>query len=309
MTLKLGLQTGQQDCTYDELRRLWRLADDSGFYWISIWDHHFESPPAGGQRPAFETIAIMSALALETTNVRVGCLVFSPAYRNPGIVAKAVTTIDHLSGGRAEIGLGAGWHEPEYKAFGFEFPRPGIREDQLEESAQIIRMMLHEGKATFDGKYFQMTDAFNEPRPIQDKMRIWIGGAGEKRTIPAAAKYADAWNGAYVAPEVFARKWAIVGEACEAIGREPSSMDNAVNLGFYMGVDEKSADAKRNALPWTPDDPRYHGQILGTPQEAVARIGEYVDAGAQQINLAMRAPFDMEAFQAFIEEVMPAFSE
>lgn len=308
MALKLGLQTGQQDCTYEELRRLWRLADESGFYWISIWDHHFESPPVNGQRPAFETVAIMSALALETTNVRVGCLVFSPAYRNPGLIAKSVTTIDHLSGGRTEIGLGAGWHEPEYNAFGFPFPRPGIREDQLEETAQIVRMMLHEGKSTFDGEHFQMADAFNEPRPIQDKMRIWIGGSGEKRTIPAAAKYADAWNGAYVAPDVFARKLGVVSAACEAIGREPSSMDNAVNLGFYMGVDEKSADAKRDQLPWGKDDPRYHGQILGTAQEAVARIGEYVDAGAEQINLAMRAPFDMEAFQAFIEEVMPAFT-
>ncbi len=309
MALKLGLQTGQQDCTYEELRRLWRLADESGFYWISIWDHHFESPPVNGQRPAFETVAIMSALALETTNVRVGCLVFSPAYRNPGLIAKSVTTIDHLSGGRAEIGLGAGWHEPEYKAFGFDFPRPGVREDQLEETAQVVRMMLHEGKATFDGAHFQMVDAFNEPRPLQDKMRIWIGGAGEKRTIPAAAKYADAWNGAYVAPDVFARKLTIVGAACEAIGREPSSMDNAVNLGFYMGTDEKSADAKRGQLPWGKNDPRYHGQILGTAPEAIARIGEYIDAGAQQINLAMRAPFDWEAFQAFIEEVMPAFSE
>ena len=95
--MKFGLQTGQQDCTYEELRNLWRLADNSGFHWISIWDHHFESPPAGGQRPAFETVAIMSALALETTNVRVGCLVFSSAYRNPGIIAKAATTIQAAS--------------------------------------------------------------------------------------------------------------------------------------------------------------------------------------------------------------------
>ena len=101
MALKLGLHTGQQDCSYEDLRNLWRLADDSGFYWISVWDHHFESPPVDGQHPSFETVSIMSALALETTNVRVGCLVFSPAYRNPGLLAKAVTTVDHLSNGRA----------------------------------------------------------------------------------------------------------------------------------------------------------------------------------------------------------------
>lgn len=307
--MKFGLQTGQQDCTYQELRDLWRLADNSGFHWISIWDHHFESPPAGGQRPAFETIAIMSALALETTNVRVGCLVFSSAYRNPGIVAKAVTTIDHLSNGRVEIGLGAGWHEPEYKAFGFDFPRPGIREDMLEETAQIIRQMLHEGEANFQGQHYNMDHAYNVPAPIQKKLPIWIGGAGEKRTIPAAAKYADAWNGAYVAADVFKHKLEVVANACEAIDRDPSTMANAINLGFYMGVDEKQADHKRNNLPWGPEDPRYHGQILGTPDQAIDQIGQFVRAGAQQINLAMRAPFDTEATQAFIEQVMPAFKD
>lgn len=307
--MKFGLQTGQQDCTYRELSNLWRLADDSGFYWISIWDHHFESPPAGGQRPAFETVAIMSALALETTNVRVGCLVFSPAYRNPGLIAKAVTTIDHLSNGRAEIGLGAGWHEPEYRAFGFNFPRPGIREDMLEETAQIVRQMLHIGEANFEGKYFTMDHAYNSPRPLQNKVRIWIGGSGEKRTIPAAAKYADAWNGAYVAADVFAHKLAILAQACESIDRDPATMDNAINLGFYMGVNKKQADVKRNNLPWGPDDPRYHGQILGTPEQAINQIGKFIEAGAQQINLALRAPFDLEAMQAFIEQVMPAFED
>ncbi len=305
--MKFGLQTGQQDCTFEELRKLWHLADDSGFYWISIWDHHFESPPAGGQRPAFETVAIMSALALETSNVRVGCLVFSSAYRNPGIVAKAATTIDHLSGGRVEIGLGAGWHEPEYKAFGIDFPSPRIREDMLEEAAQIVRQMLHGGEANFQGEHYQMTHAYNVPRPVQDKMPIWIGGAGEKRTIPAAAKYADAWNGAYVAADVFKRKLGVLANACESIGRDPKTMNNAINLGFYMGIDAKEAEQKRKNLPWGPEDPRYHGQILGTPEQAIDQIGQFIEAGAEQINLAMRAPFDMEATQAFIEQVMPAF--
>ena len=309
MALKLGLQTGQQDCTYEDLRRLWRLADASGFDWISVWDHHFESPPVNGQHVAYETIAIMSALALETTNVRVGCLVFSPSYRNPGLIAKAVTTIDHLSKGRVEVGLGAGWHEPEFKAFGIPFPRAGVREDMLEEVAQIVRQMLHEGEANFEGKHFTMTHAYNVPRPVQAHVPVWIGGVGEKRTIPAAAKYADAWNAAYMSPDVFRGKLARVGEACDRIGRDPHTMANAANVGFYLGVDQKSAEAKRKALPWGPDDPRYHGQLTGTAREAVEQVGRYVEAGAQQVNLAMRAPFDWEAMQAFIEEVMPAFKD
>lgn len=308
MAIKLGLGTGQQDCELDDLLRVWRLADQSGFHWISIWDHHFESPPVNGQHPAYETIATMSALALATTNVRVGCLVFSPSYRNPGLLAKAITTIDHLSHGRVEVGLGAGWHEPEFKAFGIPFPRAGVREDMLEEVAEIMRQMLHEGEANFQGEHFTMEHAYNVPRPVQRHVPIWIGGAGEKRTIPAAAKYADAWNAAYVAPEVFARKLKIVSDACEAIGRSPSTMSNAINVGFYMGTSSADADRKRNNLPWGPNDPRYHGQLLGTPPEAVEQIGKYVDAGAQQLNIVMRAPFDWEATQAFIEEVMPAFS-
>ena len=306
--LKLGMHTGQQDCSYEELRRLWRLADSSGFHWVSIWDHHFESPPVDGTHPVFETISIMTALALETRNVRVGCLVFSPSYRNPALLAKAITTIDHVSGGRAEIGLGAGWHEPEYHAFGYEFPRPGVREDMLEETAQIVRAMLRDGKATFAGKHFSVEDAYCVPAPLQAGLPIWVGGAGEKRTIPTAARYADGWNAAYFSPEVFASKMAVVDEACERIGRDPATLARAVNVGFYMGSDEADAERKRLALPWPPDDRRIGGQLVGSPREAVERLGQYADAGAEQLNLAIRAPFDWEALQAFIEEVLPAFA-
>jgi alkanesulfonate monooxygenase SsuD/methylene tetrahydromethanopterin reductase-like flavin-dependent oxidoreductase (luciferase family) len=308
VALKIGLHTGQQDCTYEELSSLWRFADSSGFYWISVWDHHFESPPVDGTHPAFETIAIMTALALETTNVRVGCLVFSPAYRNPALLAKAICTIDHISGGRVEVGLGAGWHEPEYKAFGYPFPRAGVREDMLEETAQIVRAMLRDGKATFHGEHFHVEDAYCVPAPVQKDLRIWIGGGGERRTIPAAAKYADAWNAPYASPEAYANKASILDEACRRIGRDPASMGRAVNLGFYIGVDERDAESKRQHLPWTSADPRFGGLLTGTPSQAVERMGQYADAGAEQINLAIRAPFDHDSLQAFVEQVMPAFA-
>ena len=307
MALKIGMHTGQQDCSYEELRRLWRLADSSGFYWVSIWDHHYESPPIDGTHPAFETVSIMTALALETTNVRVGCLVFSPAYRNPGMLAKAITTIDHVSGGRAEIGLGAGWHEMEYRAFGYEYPRAGIREDMLEETVQIVRSMLHDETTTFHGTHYQMENAYNVPKPLQENLRIWVGGGGERRTIPIAAKYADAWNGAYFSPELYTHKMAVVDAECEKVGRDPAAVGRAVNVGFYMGINDADAAAKRERMPWPADDPRIGGQLTGTAAEVMDRIGQYADAGAQQLNLAIRAPFEWEALQAFIEEVMPAF--
>ena len=306
--LRIGIHTGQQDCSYEELRRLWRLADDSGFYWVSVWDHHYESPPVDGRHPAFETVSIMTALALETKRVRVGCLVYSMGYRNPALLAKAITTIDHVSGGRAEIGLGAGWHEPEYRAFGYEFPRPGVRLDMLDEGAQIVRSMLRQEKTTFEGKHFQVRDAYNFPRPVQPDLRIWIGGGGEKRTIPIAARHADAWNVAYVSPESFAHKAGVLDAACEREQRDPSTIGRAINVGFYIGVDEEDAARKRERVPWPEDDPRFGGLLLGTPQQAVDRIGAYAQAGAQQLNIAVRAPFDWDALQAFIEEVMPAFA-
>ena len=308
MTLRIGIHTGQQDCTYEELRRLWRWADDAGFYWISVWDHHYESPPVDGTHPAFETVSIMSALALETKRARVGCLVYSMGYRNPALIAKAVTTIDHLSNGRAEIGIGAGWHEPEYHAFGYDFPRPGVREDMLEEGAQIIRSMLRQERTTFEGRHFTVRDATNFPRPVQPELRLWVGGGGEKRTIPIAARYADAWNVAYVPPERFADKMGVLDAACEREGRDPGSIGRAINVGFYMGVDPADAARKRELMPWPAGDPRIGGQLLGTPRESVERIGEYAQAGAEQLNIAVRAPFDWDALQSFIEEVMPAFA-
>ena len=307
MALLIGMHTGQQDCSYEELRRLWRLADRSGFHWVSVWDHHYESPPVDGTHPAFETVSIMTALALETTRVRVGCLVFSMGYRNPALIAKAVTTIDHISGGRAEVGVGAGWHEPEYRAFGYEFPRAGVREDMLEEGVQIIRSMLREESTTFTGKHFQVRDAHNSPRPLQPRLRLWVGGGGERRTIPTAARYADGWNVAYVPPETFDRKRQVLEACCEAQGRDPAAIARAVNVGFYMGVDEADADRKRGLLPWPPDDPRIGGMLTGTPRQVVERIGRYAEAGAQQLNIAVRAPFDWDGLQAFVEEVLPAF--
>jgi alkanesulfonate monooxygenase SsuD/methylene tetrahydromethanopterin reductase-like flavin-dependent oxidoreductase (luciferase family) len=182
-----------------------------------------------------------------------------------------------------------------------------VREDMLDETVQIVRSLLHDETTTFDGKHYQMRDAYNVPKPVQENLPIWVGGGGEKRTIPIAAKYADAWNGAYFSPETYAAKMALVDAACERAGRDPSDVARAVNVGFYMGIDEASAATKRERLPWPADDPRIGGQLTGTASEAVDRIGQYVDAGAQQLNLAIRAPFDWEALQAFIEEVMPAF--
>lgn len=200
MTRTLGVHTGQQDCSLEEMRRLWRFIDQAGFDWLSIWDHFYEAPPIDGNGPCFETVSALTLLATETSRVRVGCLVFCVSYRHPAVLAKALATIDHVSNGRLEAGLGAGWHEQEYREYGIAFPSIGVRQDQLEEATQIIRSMLTKESTTFAGKHFQVQNARCNPKPVQKRLPLLIGGAGEKRTLRTAARYADGWNIAYVTP-------------------------------------------------------------------------------------------------------------
>ena len=310
MTLKLGIHTGPQECTYEELRRVWHLADSSGFYWVSVWDHFFENPTVDARQPCLEAVSTLTALAAETTNVRVGSLVFCMAYRTPALLAKAATTIDHVSNGRLELGLGAGWYELEHNANGVPFRPVGQRLDVLEEGVQVIKAMLHEGSATFEGSYFQVKDAYCYPRPVQEQPRIWIGGGGEKRTLRIAARYADGWNVPYVSPEMYARKFRVLDGWCDKEGRNPADITRTVNVGLYMGVDEVSARRIRQGFDgkWgARADERRGGMLFGTVGEVVDRIGEYANAGAQGLNIALRAPFDWDVLQHFVQEVKPAF--
>jgi len=201
--MKFGIHIGHMGGPLAEMRKLWKFADAKGFDWFSVSDHFQESPPRGGDMDCYEAIATLTAAAMDTQRIRLGSGVYCVAYRNPGLLAKSLTTIDHLSNGRVDCGLGAGWHDVEAKAFGFPFPSIGPREDMLEEYAQIMRLLLdpEQRRTSFEGKHFRVTDAPNNPKPVQPRIPIWIGGRGEKRTLRAAAKYADGWNGAYIGPD------------------------------------------------------------------------------------------------------------
>ena len=162
-----------------------------------------------------------TALALETSRVQCGALVYSVGFRHPAVLAKAVTAIDLLSGGRAAIGLGAGWAEVEYDAYGIDFPSVGTRMDQLEECAACVRGLLHDDVTSFDGRWFTLREARNEPRPVQAKLPIWIGGGGERRTLRIAARYADGWNVPFMSPETFGHKRDVLHEHCAARRARP----------------------------------------------------------------------------------------
>jgi F420-dependent oxidoreductase-like protein len=309
-SISFGVHTGQQNCSLDELRRLWRHIDASGFDWISVWDHFYETPPIDGTGTAFEAVAAMTLLAADTSRVRVGCLVFCMNYRHPAVLAKALVTIDHASNGRLEVGLGAGWHEAEYKGYGIPFLPIKERLDILEEGVQVIKALFSNDRSDFAGKYYTLSHAACNPKPLQRPPRIWIGGNGERRTLRIAARYADGWNGPYISPEQFRHKCQVLDQWCEQEGRDPATILRTVNVGFYMATDAARERVIRQTLEaeWGSGlEQRAGGFLMGTPQQTIDRIGAYVEAGASRINIALRAPFDWDALQAYIEKVMPAF--
>jgi len=310
MPMTFGVQTGQQNCSLEELRELWRFIDGAGFDWISVWDHFYESPPVDGNGSCFDAISALTLLAQDTVNVRVGCLVLSIGYRHPAVLAKAIATIDHVANGRLEPGLGAGWHEPEYRGYGIPFPSRSVRHDQLDEGIQVIRALLTQNSTNFVGKHFQLVDARCNPKPLQKRVPIWVGGVGEKRTLQTAARYADGWNAAYVSPEVFREKCVVLDQWCARVGRDPSTIARTVNVGFYMKTDAARARAERDRFfkeMGPRAEERVQGMFFGTAEEVAEHVHQYREAGAARVALALRAPFDREALQCFVEDVMPLF--
>ena len=190
-------------------------------------------------------MATLGALAAETQHARLGCLVFYVGYRNPALLAKIATTLDHISGGRFELGLGAGWHIDEAIAYGYPFPDIGTRLDMLNEAAELIRRLLTEPRTTYSGRHFQSDDATCLPAPVQEHLPIWIGGRGEKRTLEIVARHADGWNAAYTGPEEFARLGQVLDEWCESVGREPSSIARGANVSFNVMPNDDALAAER----------------------------------------------------------------
>jgi F420-dependent oxidoreductase-like protein len=306
---RFGVHIGQQSLAFDDMRHLWRRLDEARTDWISAWDHFYEAPPAGGTEPHFEALTTLGALAAETRHARIGCLVFYVGYRNPALLAKAATTLDHISGGRFELGLGAGWHHWEAEAYGYDFPDVGTRLSMLDEAATIIRSMLTRERTTFSGEHYRVENASCLPMPVQERLPIWIGGVGEKRTLRLVARHADGWNAAYVPPEEFARLSGVLDGWCETEERDPGALRRGINLTFNLAPDASGVEAERARMKadWGPMADRVmHGALLGTPDQARERVRAYLDAGATDVNVALRAPWNEEALTAWLEDIVPA---
>lgn len=290
MAVVFGVHAGLQNTSMADLRSVWARVEGLGFDWISVWDHFYASDGIG-----LEAVATHAALACDTTRVRCGCLVYCAGYRHPAVLANALATIDHLSGGRADVGLGAGWSIPEYQAFGIPYGSNKERLDLLEESVQCVRSLLHDEVTDFQGHHFALTDARCDPRPVQERLPVWVGGGGEKRTLRIVAEHADGWNVPFVTPEEFTRKRAVLAEHCAAAGRDPSEIRCAVNVGLAIDEAHLQRQFGRIAELVRP------GVLMGSGDALVEGVGRYVEAGADQVNVALRAPWELEGLERFAE--------
>jgi alkanesulfonate monooxygenase SsuD/methylene tetrahydromethanopterin reductase-like flavin-dependent oxidoreductase (luciferase family) len=286
--VRLGVHTGLQNTTVDELRSLWHRAEAS-----------FGGPVPTSGSVCLEAIAAHAALACTTSSVRCGSLVYSVGYRHPAVLANAITTIDHLSSGRAVLGLGAGWHALEYQAYGIPFPPASERLAQLDEAIQCIRLLLTQEEASFEGRHFQLHDARCDPKPVQPRLPIWVGGGGERVTLRIAAQHADGWNLTFHAPDAYRHKVGVLEDHCERVGRDPATITKSVNLTL-AGSDE----VLRARFGGTVDFIR-PSALMGSAQQMVDRISEYGAAGADWVILALRAPFDFDELDRFAADVAP----
>jgi len=303
--VQFGVHLGAQNATVEELRTLWKYLDAQRIDWISLWDHLYEAPPAGGTQPHFEAFSMLGALAVDTSHARLGCLVFCSQYRNVGVLMKGAISVDHLSRGRFELGMGSGWHDQEAQAFGFDFPSQGERFKVLEGQMQAVNKWRAGERVTQSSPGLELRDASMFPGP-QGKMPLWIGGLGPKQTLRMAGAYADGWNAAYASPAQYKELNGILDDWCEKAGRAPSAVERSINLSFGLSTDDIGVVKAQLQTQWGATSERIiSGSLLGRPEDAMEQIAPFVEAGAQLINIAIRPPWPQELVAEYIETIVP----
>ncbi len=262
---------------FDRVVEQARAAEGAGFSLITVMDHLNQIPMVAPQTdPMLEGWSTLAALARETRTIRLGTLVSGVTYRNPALLAKTATTLDVISGGRAVFGLGAAWFEAEHVSLGFEFPPIAERMDRLDEALTIVTAMFREDGPTFHGRFYRIDEALNVPRPIQPRgPRILVGGGGEQRTLKIAAKHADMTHWFPLGFDVLQHKTEVLARHCEAIGRDPSTIERTIASPISVAADEADARAMRERIP---PERRAH-ELVGTPEQAAETLRPYLDAG------------------------------
>ena len=310
--LRFGLETLTEGAPWDELLRVWRFADDLGF--DSLWtsDHVTPSILPGPDLPVFEGWTALAALAASTRSARCGVMITGNGYRNPALLAKMAVTIDHISGGRLNMGIGSGWHQPEHAMYGFDFPEPAERVHRMGEAVQIMRALWTEERPSFKGRYYQIDDAICEPKPVNGDIPIWIGGGGEQLTARYVARYADAWN-FIAAPEDAARKLAALRRHCQIEGRDYDSIEKTLMLlNIHMTDDpadvtrfleHRREERSRSTIGDRPLEDLRRTHMVGTPDDMSALIREHIANGFTHFAVQALHPYDYTALERFYNEV------
>lgn len=262
---------------FDRVVEQAKAAETAGFDVVTVMDHLYQIAGIGTpEEPMLEGWSVLAALARETTRVRLGTLVTGVTYRNPALLAKQVTTLDTISGGRAILGLGAAWNEVEHEGYGYDFPPIRERMDRLEEALQIIKAMFTEDRPTFTGKHYRIDQAYNVPRPVQPGgPKILVGGGGEQRTLRIAAKYADMTHWFALGLDGLKHKTEVLERYCEEIGRDPSTIERTAGAPVIVTGSEAEGNA---ILAQIPADRRPYIKV-GTPDQAAELIRPYIEAG------------------------------
>lgn len=314
MALKIGLMVPQgwrMDLVgisdpveaYETMTRVAQEAEALGFDSIWLFDH-FHTVPTPTQEVTFECWTSTAALARDTKRVRIGQMVTCNGYRNPALLAKMASTVDTLSHGRLDFGIGAGWYEHEFLAYGYDFPDGSTRLRQLRDAVQIILKMWNDDEATFEGKYHRVHGAINQPKGVQKShIPLLIGGRGEQVTLKLVAQYADACNIGHLDNEGLERKFSIIKKHCDDIGRDYNSIRRTVLFNCAIAETDEEAFAKSASFHRNIPSGRIREQALvGTPDTIRRRLAEIEQAGVQEIIIYMPDSAQLESVRMFAWE-------
>ena len=298
----------QTGASYATLRRVAQATENLGFDAFFRSDHYLNFGPGPGEPGPSDAWTTLAGLAVETKRIRLGTLVTSATFRHPGPLAIAVAGVDAMSGGRIELGLGAGWNEAEHAAYGIPFPATGERFDRLDEQLAIITGLWQTPagqKFSHSGRHYQLAGSPALPKPVQQpRPPVIVGGLGRRRTPALAAKYADEFNVPFSSAGRAAEQFGRVREACGAAGRDPSAMIFSVAQTVCCGKDDATLARRAAAIGRDLDDLRANA-LAGTPAELVDRIGGYAEAGAQVTYLQVLDLSDLDQLADLADQVLP----
>jgi alkanesulfonate monooxygenase SsuD/methylene tetrahydromethanopterin reductase-like flavin-dependent oxidoreductase (luciferase family) len=310
--MRVGIMIeGQEGLTWERWFRLARAAEDLGYESL-VRSDHLTGLSGDSARASLDAWTSLAALATTTRRIRFGPMVSPITFHHPALLARQAAALDQLSGGRFDLGIGAGWNEYEHRMFGVPFPSLRERMDRLECGARLIRALEAGRPVTLDQPYFPLLRAESRPLPPSGRLRLVIGGRGERRTLRIVAEAADEWNVTRVTREDFTRKRGIVADHCRARGRDPESIARSLMIALAIGRDSgevarriAAAHAIFPPLPGSETDWRKMGFLIGSPVEVVEQLVQWEAVGVQRVVLQMFDQEDIHALELFAREVLP----